>query len=300
MTTIREIIRRHPRESLFVQPLEWTSRQLELMQCSFEEIEYDPLEENMSVQLDFKRNRLSSDYYARIAESLPTSDTKNGDIGNILAGPDGPLQRQDFFGFLRYGPGKDQKARLHGGTFGPMDCKPKDNKSPTFAFLQRDMIEFQRTRLFPMPRSNRPGHQPWTRVRDIRLKRITPSDRYQDPLIAAVLIGLAQSQAAVKLSEYDNSKYCPKDLESRIYRVCALLVDDDEACMRLYTSEISAAFLAKFEYPEALARTAELPESSPMSIRYGKVTYKPYSTFRQRLLRELVPNSNKDPQSKGT
>ena len=95
MGTIYDIIRRHPRESLFVQPLEWTPRQLQLIQCSFEEADFDGLDEDMSVQLDFKRNRISSDYYARIAESLPTSDTKNGDIGNMLAGPDGPLQRQE-------------------------------------------------------------------------------------------------------------------------------------------------------------------------------------------------------------
>jgi hypothetical protein len=38
---ISEIIRRHPRERLWVQPLEWTPRHLELLQIDFQEFQHD-------------------------------------------------------------------------------------------------------------------------------------------------------------------------------------------------------------------------------------------------------------------
>lgn len=82
---IYNIIRQHPRERLLVQPLEWTHRHLELLQCSFEEDVVDP----MCQQEDEKHDESGYDYISA-AERLATNQSILG-IVQLLSRPNGPL-----------------------------------------------------------------------------------------------------------------------------------------------------------------------------------------------------------------
>lgn len=94
-TSVDEIIRRHPRERLFVQPLEWTARHLELLQCSFE-LQDDEVPRRKTVHeavhdADLMDRRPFS-YWTHEAEVLANSDTKNAVIRRILTDRNGPFK----------------------------------------------------------------------------------------------------------------------------------------------------------------------------------------------------------------
>ncbi|KAK7429353.1 hypothetical protein QQZ08_004165 [Neonectria magnoliae] len=290
--SVDELIRRHPRERLFVQPLEWTGRHLELLQCAFE------LRANVVPGLRRgvdDNNHLDSrpvdprpfDYWTHEAECLATSETKNAVIRRLLTERDGPFKCTRPFGYFHFGA--DHSFRLHGLVFAPRSQRqvPPQDDAPVFAFMQRGMIKYQRETVFPMPRPRRREHRrnlPVAAQQQLHLKLLEPDDPCRDPYILAVLLGLAQAQAQ-KVASDDST-----DRRGHGYRVCAILVDEaNPECMNFYSAKISTSFLAKFDYPEDLQPPASL--SSSLAIRYTKFPYKPYSSMRRRLIDAITLNS---------
>ncbi|KPM37176.1 hypothetical protein AK830_g9375 [Neonectria ditissima] len=286
--TVDELVRRHPRERLFVQPLEWTGRHLQLLACVFEP-------RSDVVPGDGGERPLDSgpvdprpfDYWTHEAESLAASETKNAVIRRILTERDGPFKCIRPFGYFHFGA--HDSFRLHGLVFAPRSQRqvPPQDRAPVFAFMQRGMIKYQRGTVFPMPRPRRREHRlnaPVAAQQQLHLKLLEPADPCRDPYILAVLLGLAQAQAKKVADE-------GTDRRGHEYRVCAVLVDEtDTEDMQFYSAGISAAFLGKFGYPENL----EVPEkalSASLTIRYAKFPYKPYSSLRQRLFDAINLNS---------
>jgi hypothetical protein len=67
-------------------------------------------------------------------------------------------------------------------------------------------------------------------------------------------------------------------------QVCAALVDEDnDEYMNFYSATMSTSFLSKFNYPRALAET-DATHPSNLVIHGSRFPYKPYSTFRERLI----------------
>ncbi|KAM5358383.1 hypothetical protein ACJZ2D_015336 [Fusarium nematophilum] len=288
--SIDDIIRRHPRERLFVQPAEWRARHLELLHCSFEDdSEVSPGQEtNEEAKDEADPQKKPVDRWTRTADRLATSEMKTAAIKKLLAEGDGPLKFMRPFGYFCFG--SDHEFRIHGTVFSQ---RPSATQAPVFAFMQRGMIRIQREGLLPLPRPRRPN-PPAEELRRLRLKKLEPSDPWRDPYIVVVLLGLAQSQLESASKREDSSS-----VASQNFRVCALLVDEKNTdFMCFYTASISATFLRKFEYPSSL----EPPRSSTMgeslSIRYRKVSFQPYSTLRARLIEGLsfcldeVPSSD--------
>ena len=93
--TIPKIIRHNPREALFVQPLEWTARHLEVLGCSFKEEEYQTLADkhpNGNNHEDDLVDDPPNDFYTKVAEDLAKSETKNTAVIQLLAGSEGPFK----------------------------------------------------------------------------------------------------------------------------------------------------------------------------------------------------------------
>lgn len=92
--SIPKIIRQHPSEPLFVQPLEWTDRHLELLRCSFKEKDALPLEcDGDGVnEGDADVSCRPFDYYTQAAEDLALLETKNTAVIQLLAGLEGPFK----------------------------------------------------------------------------------------------------------------------------------------------------------------------------------------------------------------
>lgn len=287
--SIDELIRRHPRERLFVQPLEWTARHLELLRCSFE-LQDDEVPRGKTVDeavhdADLMDRRPFS-YWTHEAEVLANSDTKNAVIRRILTDRNGPFKCIRPFGFFHYGA--DHKFRLHGLVFAPCSQRQgpgQDQPPPVFAFMQRSMVKIQREAAFPMPRPRRRQQLPNVPVaaaRQLQLKHLEPADPCRDPYILVVLLGLAQAQAETVAVSSSSSE---TDWTRHEYRVCAIFIDETNTeHMNFYSANISAPFLGKFGYPEHLRVPQSPPLSSSLTIKHSKFPYKPYTSLRQRLI----------------
>ncbi|KAH7472887.1 hypothetical protein FOMA001_g12119 [Fusarium oxysporum f. sp. matthiolae] len=169
---------------------------------------------------------------------------------------------------------------LQGAIFNQREAVHKDSYAGAFAFIQGNLIRNLREGLFPLP--NRLRHDPAAKwLRELRVRKIEPQDQWRDPYILCVLLGLAQSQAEDKTSP----KY--PFAEDHIFKTCAALTDDkNEDFMYFYTAEFSVAFVSKFEYPLDLKKPKDAM-SSELSIGRKQILYRPYKTFRARLLAEI-------------
>ncbi|KAF4968785.1 hypothetical protein FSARC_3914 [Fusarium sarcochroum] len=270
---VNGICRQHPRERLFVQPLEWTQLHLELLNCSFqEETPETPSKEPEDDTSEVFDGKKSANRSARTAERLATSEMKNAAIKKLVTEDGGPLRFQRPFGYFCFGI--KHEYRLHGAVF---SLRSSGSLSPVFAFLQRGMIKIQRESVFQLPKPRRPN-PPAELLREMRLKQLEPSDHWRDPYVLAVLVGLAQSQA--------EEKHSPKYPfpENHIFKACAAFVDENNTdFMYFYDAQVSVAFLSKFEYPHTLMKPKNAI-SSELGIRMKKLPFQPYSSFQSRLL----------------
>ncbi|KAF4459373.1 hypothetical protein FALBO_13872 [Fusarium albosuccineum] len=268
--SVHDIIRKHPRENLWVQPLEWTSLHLELLNCTFE----DAADPEDAVERDLGEGKYV-DRWARTAERLATSEMKTVAAKKLLAEADGPLKFLRPFGYFCFG--SEHEFRLHGAIFAQRSGK----QTPMFAFMQRGMIRIQREGVFPLPRPRR-VNPPAELLQRLRLRRLEPSDPWRDPYILAVLVGMAQSQAQSLYSEKGSFD------QSHLFKACAALVDENNTdFMFFYTANISAAFLSKFEYPNKL-RPSKETLSSELRIGCKKIPFQPFASLRGRLNRAIV------------
>ncbi|KAI5462838.1 hypothetical protein BGZ63DRAFT_379825 [Mariannaea sp. PMI_226] len=306
-----DIIRRYPRERLFVQPSEWTARHLDVLQCSFElQSDADGLDHVDSLTNTNRNHSRNGDghghgpsartdepvdprpleYWTHEAERLATSETKNAVIRHLLTERNGPFRCIRPFGFFHHG--SDHKFRLHGLVFAPAQRQrqfPARNEPPVFAFLQRNMIKIQRENVYPKPNRRRSRSQPTQNIpvetmRKLQLKHLEPVDPRRDPYILAVLLGMAQAQAEENATRSAGTDSGPGRTR-RGYKVCAILVDETNAeYMHFYTANISPSFLSMFNYPEQLTAMNDTTVASPLTIRFRRFPYRPYSTLRQRIV----------------
>ncbi|KAI1736642.1 hypothetical protein F4680DRAFT_252906 [Xylaria scruposa] len=97
---------------------------------------------------------------------------------------------------------------------------------------------------------------------------------YYEPCISAILIAMAQRSG----SSTDDSELLKTQLLFTTHR--------DEDNMYVYTAHISRLLLERFQYPNQLPITCAGSSTMPclIKLRHQRVPYKPFDTFRHRLL----------------
>ncbi|KAF4435738.1 hypothetical protein F53441_13442 [Fusarium austroafricanum] len=276
VASVRDLMLQHPRERLMVQPLEWTKLHLELLKCSFVEVKPDELPKNSHDEApESSEAKKLFDRDARAVERLAMTEMKNTAVKKLVADDGGPLKLQRTFGYFCFGA--KHEIRLMGAVFAMRDTQ---NLGCYFAFVQKQMITIGRENVYTLPRPRR-HNPPAELVRELKLKQIQPADQWRDPYLLAVLIGLAQSQAEGKR----DPKY--PFAEDHIFKTCAMFTDDsNKEFMYFYSARVSVAFLSKFEYPSSLVKPKDAMESE-LAIQMKKIPYKPYATFKKRLLTDI-------------
>ncbi|ENH75033.1 hypothetical protein FOC1_g10010417 [Fusarium oxysporum f. sp. cubense race 1] len=275
---VHDLIAQHPRVRVWVHPLEWSEIHLKLLNASFTEIDTDEISENHedgAAQTSETQKPAVSDY--RIVRQFAQTSMKSKNL-KILICDNGPLKLLRPRGYFCFG--EEKPLDLQGAIFNQREAVHKDSYAGAFAFIQGNLVRNLREGLFPLP--NRLRHDPAAKwLRELRVKKIEPQDQWRDPYILCVLLGLAQSQAEDKTSP----KY--PFAEDHIFKTCAALTDDkNEDFMCFYTAEFSVAFISKFEYPLDLKKPKDAM-SSELSIGRKQILYRPYKTFRARLLAEI-------------
>ncbi|KAF9767329.1 hypothetical protein IL306_000119 [Fusarium sp. DS 682] len=273
---VQDLVIQNPRVRVWAQPLEWTEAHLVLIKAFFNEVPADKIVDDGDD--DVFNPPEGQDPLAtgeRTARRLALSPMKNDAMKRLIAADNGPFVLQRLHGFFCFG--KKHELRLHGMVYAR---RTTDSYAGVFAFMQKGMIRLLREGIFTLPRALQ-GNAPAEWVRDIRINQLEPADQWHEPYILGVLVGLAQSQAEEKSSP----KY--PFAEDHLFKTCAAFTDDNHDFLYFYSAEISVAFLSKFEYPADLMKPKDAM-SSELSIKMKKVFYRPYHTFKTRILTEII------------
>ncbi|KAF4343894.1 hypothetical protein FBEOM_2129 [Fusarium beomiforme] len=273
---VHDFVLQYPHVRVFVQPLEWTEFHMNLGKVKFTEV---PPEEKEDLSDDNVFNPPKGQdplvTKERIARRLAQSPQRNQAMLTLITGDNGPFVRQRPSGYFCFG--KKRQVRMHGEIYAKRTTK---SSAGFFAFCQTGAIENLREMLFPLHRKLR-DNADFLLVRDRRLKPLVPKDQWRDPYIVGVLVELAQSQA----EERSNPKY--PFAEDHIFKTCAAMTDDNnQEFLYFYSAEISVAFLSKFEFPSDLMRPKDCM-SSELEVKMKKIFFRPYHTFRCRILTEI-------------
>ncbi|KAL7812796.1 hypothetical protein V8C26DRAFT_436794 [Trichoderma gracile] len=268
--SINQLLRLHCRERLFVHPVEWTHRHLELLECSFEPSTPEPapacppapvpldkeLEEHVSArfvrQLASRRGRGAPDFTWREAQ-LGRILTSNEHLAGI---------------YLHFG---NRACDLPCVLIG--DYTARRIKVPFAACIDRFNIESQRYERMKTYRGVRQSEAADS-LRSLLLRKLTPSHYYHDPYVLALLIALAQGQRAARESS--------RSAEGG-FRPQVLMTSYKENHVHLFAADISPAFLDRLGFPWL---TPQAQES--LRIEHVLVPLKPYATFRRRILQLLL------------
>ncbi|KAH0493752.1 hypothetical protein TgHK011_000403 [Trichoderma gracile] len=239
--SINQLLRLHCRERLFVHPVEWTHRHLELLECSFAPSTPEPapaclpalvpldkeLEEHVNArfvrQLASRRGRGAPDFTWREAQ-----------LGRILTSNEHLSMHYRGGIYLRFG---NHACNLPCVLIG--DYTARQHNVPFAACIDRFNIESQRYERVKTHRDVRQS-EATNSLRSLLLRKLTPRNYYHDPYILALLIALAQGQRAACESN--------RSAEGGI-RPQVLMTSYKENHVHLFAADISPAVLDRLEFP---------------------------------------------------
>ncbi|RAL02362.1 uncharacterized protein BO80DRAFT_443673 [Aspergillus ibericus CBS 121593] len=274
------VLLRHHRD-LFVNPLFWTSRHLDLVGCRFEDVDTANDEPTQASDCGTGGDRNFSD-----VESLATNlilGVKYRCLVSILVGEGHafaksrkgspfffagrPVHRPHYTVFRRHGQ--------------PNDLARKGSP-PLIGYLHYTDVTGDRLNEFePCPDPSGRLNFIGASIRNKRVAQITPKDWTEDPYYVCVMLALAQLQER----KLDSPK--PIIYTSRLLVTNAL----DKEYIHLYEVEISARLLEDLRNPTNATEYTKWP-----NIRHKKLPFAPYATFTDRIVTELVapshPNSS--------
>ncbi|KAK1991694.1 hypothetical protein LX36DRAFT_753436 [Colletotrichum falcatum] len=302
--SVRSLIRLHPRERLFVTPLHWTPRHVDLLSCTF----IHSTSSDASWRLSPPSSPLDDcnlSHDADIDGPSPNPSTRPQIESHIktLAGGKPPVAKAVALGhvLLSNGPASYKRTtdqlifrfqghRIRMPTEATFSCSQPTLSSvtlPTLAYLDRDTIHRRRERSLEYicnPPSGRSSHSTW-RLYKKRLEQITPPNSLQDPYILAMLIALAQSQR----------RQAPLTSATQSFQVYVVVTDAKEKShLVVYTADVPVAFLDRLTTPHKRPRAA-----CHLTVRSFDIPFEPYPSFPQRLAQAVRPPSPKCPDLLG-
>ncbi|KAI9163631.1 N-terminal fungal transcription regulatory domain-containing protein [Paramyrothecium foliicola] len=268
--SINEIIRRHPRERLYVRPLHWTSKHLHHLGCAFVATS-SPAAFDRSFRKPCEGMR-KRDMLMTIDEMLiPYLASAMAWMTYIKS----PLYLGSRIIMMQ------EILRMHGLHHSRFASSTA--ATPILAYVDFDVIAKQRVKSIKYRTCNRPN-PPVARMRKAKLASIQPSDMAHDPYIAAVLLALAQGRQRSTpsyLKGYDTQVFVLATKAQHVY---------------LYTADMSVALLDRLNKPSQFSPSENITNSdrqrpNPITrtrVRRGTATGSP-SPSAGRMARRHVP-----------
>ncbi|KAK5998274.1 hypothetical protein PT974_00648 [Cladobotryum mycophilum] len=267
--SIYQIARRNCRERLLVQPLHWTKRHLDLLQCSFEE----PSQAELPVwRSDFTGDRNGAKHIKRLLYYFIKYSHRENDMAGVLADSDCPFDsRKNLRLYLNRAVVKTLTCKCF---FLRSDFDPKTRiTGPAMvALIDRQHIEQLRRDTLPGQSDHR-WNQPLHDLFNIRWKKLSPAQPLHDPYICALLIAMAQQRRIWLRRSRREEAASMTQFSSQV-----LCTSKDKEHMHLYTADIPSVLLDMFDFP------AVSPSERPsVSIQITTIPYKPGTSLRNRL-----------------
>ncbi|KAM0210075.1 hypothetical protein ACHAQD_010891 [Fusarium lateritium] len=250
-------------------PKFWTSNHLSLVNCRFEEIQIHDTHDCAS---PCKAKPSGLALSARRLARDPSPGMKFFWATEILlrkAGPLTPVKTQLSFTYARH------RIRL-----ADSDChvqRVKDDRSvrqldPIIGYYMYN-VDQERQSMLRVPPSRACENDPVKRLYNIRLRRVTPENRLNDPYLVCLLLSLAQLQR--------RQLQVPKT----VLFLARLLVT--------YMSDKTYAYVFKADIPHQLLDcldnpTCSLDDVTFPTIYFIKIPFEPYDTFTERMETHLV------------
>ncbi|KAJ5115542.1 hypothetical protein N7526_011423 [Penicillium atrosanguineum] len=276
--SLRDVILKHT--SFLVNPLQWTSRHLDLVGCRFEDVTPSPSHVPPSERSDPRDNgarEIGSDAPGNAA-SLATNPfpiKKRRSLINIL------VNEKRVFACPRKGPPFHFQGRpVHQPDYIVFPRRENNidhihtSSSPLVGYLHYTSVNGDRRRLFepcpgPMGALNAVGANVCQKL----LHRIIPKEWTEDPYLICLLLALAQSQER------------KSGFSSQIVFTSCILVTNvlDREHLLFYEADVTTEVLDGLKNPRDSARPIQWPR-----VRRKAIPYQPYNTFSSRLLAELM------------
>ncbi|KAH6650722.1 hypothetical protein F5144DRAFT_57965 [Chaetomium tenue] len=270
--SLHRILCLHPRERLLLHPVKWTSRHLELLNCSFELPSRAVL--NRARFYPPSNERKAAGRARRLATAFGLGFRMH-DIVSLLENESGPLiSIRDGFNFYY--------RRL---SVGRLPCvgfslRPESEDScapPIAAWAESRLIDDRRAKGFCNAEER--DNSPVRHLELLRWKAITPTKPMHDPCILAMLVAVAQGQrlaAAQNKGKTNRPKY-------RAHVIWTDFKDQEHA--HVFTADIPSDFLDGLDDPSFIP-----PAPVSVSIRHNTVPFKPYKKLYSRLLAVILPD----------
>ncbi|KAI8710777.1 hypothetical protein NCS52_01537500 [Fusarium sp. LHS14.1] len=298
--SINNLIQAHPREKLFLNPLLWTPRHLQLLDCYFTDVNNDaigairfhvtpPTSPGLSDSIEHDGNDPD-------APHVQEHSVEPIEVRQLAKSTHRHLKRYALATLLQYTGSAFTESADHldfyyaGRSAHRIQCllfsqlcessSYGDSSLPQLAYVDYADIDVSRHNVLK-PRQPPDGHSngPVQRIFHKQLAKILPKDWSQDPYLALILISIAQAQdrflkrhltslnTALLKSLIESHNYVPKLL---------LTCNSDRDAIHLYEAEIPAPFLRKFAEPDYY-------EGARLIIRRKKIPFAPYSSFKNRI-----------------
>ncbi|KAH7309112.1 hypothetical protein B0I35DRAFT_441465 [Stachybotrys elegans] len=273
--SINQITRIYCRERLIVNPLYWTSRQLELLQCSFT----DPVPAPIPTRFEFTGERAGK---RAIATMRYRWDSVGRDWGilDLVQFDGGPLQSER--NSLRFRYGRLYKTLQYTTTFrARLEGGEKADSPAIAAYLNHTLFrDYREDKFYPHSHPRRGKNIAFSLYR-LRLKKVTPSNCLFEPYVVAIMIAIAQEQQRATLKQQG-----PQLSDKSTFSAKLLSSSEDKDYLHLYTADFPSSFLDKLKYP-SIPPPCPTP---PISIQILAIPFKPYKSLRDRILALLLPS----------
>ncbi|UKZ61470.1 uncharacterized protein TrAtP1_002736 [Trichoderma atroviride] len=268
--SINGLLRQHSRHRLFVTPLQWKPLQLELLGCRFTIGKAGKAGRTRNKDSSFDPDLLADSAICAALSRircLATPSFKRYAMQTMLQGCG---MRLDAYSSLDFYFNQLAVATLQ--TDGVFVC----NSCPFggwLAFLDLPLVSERRDNSIKsthFKRVNNPGYA----IRQRRLRNIQPTNKAEDPYIAAVLIALAQEQrrqrADAAAKNQGPSIESPKHFKVHVLALSELKV----ASLYFYTARIPSTFLDRLDSP-----SLHIP-SKPFRVSYHRIFLSSTATMK--------------------
>ncbi|KIL83923.1 hypothetical protein FAVG1_12828 [Fusarium avenaceum] len=250
-----------------VHPLLWTSQHLRLLDVSFREV--DALD---TTRLHVDRSKCR----AETAKRMSFGNKYPFRVSTILVRRGSPLEAvKEQYGFHYNGR---LVCNLHGKAFRIVKDMVMQKPEPIVGYYRYD-ADLQREKKFRPAYAPRGQHNdPGERLREHMIRKTTPDYWYHDPYLVCHLLSLADLQFRGWHEAKGNSQL------PAIIPACLLVIHDSEPTHAyVFKADISSKVLQCLDSPTRSMKDAEFP-----IVSYTKVPFKPYATFSERIVLEIV------------